>query len=74
VLNFLRVDWKSKHIAIGLFEAIDNFGQSLVKILIELFNKYELRKKIIAYVKDGGFNLNVMITILKSIISCDILV
>jgi hypothetical protein len=61
VLNFLGVDSQSKHIAIGLFGAINNFGQSLVKILIELFNKYELRKKITAYVKDEGFNLNIMI-------------
>ncbi len=45
-----------------------------MKNLIELFNKYELRKKIIAYVKDEGFNLNVMITIFKSIVSRDNLV
>jgi hypothetical protein len=32
-----------------------------------------LRRKIIAYVKDEGFNLNTLITILKSIIGCDML-
>jgi hypothetical protein len=32
-----------------------------------------LRRKIIAYVKDKGSNLNIMIIDLKSIISCDVL-
>jgi len=41
--------------------------------LIELLNKYDLRKKIIVYVKDERFNLNIMIVTLKSIITCDIL-
>jgi hypothetical protein len=36
-------------------------------------NVYELRKKIVAYVKDEGFNLNTMIGALKSIISYDVL-
>ncbi len=36
-------------------------------------DSYALRKKIIAYVKDEGSNLNIMITTLKSIISCDML-
>jgi hypothetical protein len=36
-------------------------------------NTYELRQKIVAYVKDEGFNLNTMITTLKSIVSCDVL-
>jgi hypothetical protein len=36
-------------------------------------NTYELRKKIVAYVKDEGFNLNTMIATLKSIVSYDVL-
>jgi hypothetical protein len=39
-----------------------------------LLGKYDLRKKIIAYVKDEGFNLNIMIHVaLKSIVGCDVL-
>jgi hypothetical protein len=34
-------------------------------------NKYGLRKNIITYVKDEGFNFNVMIIALKSIASCE---
>ncbi len=38
-----------------------------------MLDNYALRKKIIAYIKDEGSNLNTMTTILKSIISCDML-
>jgi len=39
--------------------------------LIDLLDKYGLRKKIIAYVKDEEFNFNAMIVILKSIMNCE---
>jgi hypothetical protein len=35
-------------------------------------NIYKLKQKIVAYVKDEGFNLNIMTTTLKSIVSCDV--
>jgi hypothetical protein len=38
-----------------------------------LLGKYDLRKKIIAYVKNEGSNLNTMTITLKSIVSYDIL-
>jgi len=38
-----------------------------------LLNKYDLKKYIIAYVKDEISNLNTMIITLKFIVSCDIL-
>jgi len=36
-------------------------------------NTYELRKKIVAYVKNERSNLNIIIVALKSTISCDVL-
>jgi hypothetical protein len=45
----------------------------LAKKLIELLDSYALRRKIITYVKNEGFNMNTMTTTLKSIISCDML-
>jgi hypothetical protein len=36
VINFLGIDWQPKHITIRLFEAMDIFGQTLAKDLIEL--------------------------------------
>ncbi len=38
-----------------------------------MLNAYELRKKIIAYVKDERFNLNIMTLTLKFVVSCDVL-
>lgn len=45
----------------------------MAKNLIEFLDKYDLRKKIIAYVKNEGFNFNIMTIALKLIVSCDIL-
>ncbi len=73
VIKFLGVDWQPKHITLGLFELIDISGQTLANNLTKLLNIYELRRKIIAYVKDEGFNLNTMTTTLKLVLSCDVL-
>jgi hypothetical protein len=43
----------------------------LAKNLIKSLDKYDLRKNMIANVKDGGFKLNTMTIVFKSIVSCD---
>ncbi len=58
---------------IGLFETIKTKRQTLAKSLTKLFDKSGLRKKIIAYVKDEGSNLNAMIDVLKFVVNCDFL-
>jgi hypothetical protein len=45
----------------------------LARNLIELLDQYDLRKKIITYVKDEGANLNAMTIILKSMVDCEVL-
>jgi hypothetical protein len=55
----------------GLFEATKTIGQTLVKTLTYLLDKYGFKKKIITYIKAKGFNFNVMIIALKSIASCE---
>ncbi len=45
----------------------------MVKKLTKLLDSYAFRKKIIAYIKDEGSNMNIMTTTLKSIVSCDML-
>jgi hypothetical protein len=45
----------------------------LAKKLIDLLEKYNLRKKIAEYVKDEGSNLNTMTIVLKSVVSCEVL-
>jgi hypothetical protein len=56
-----------------LFEATKTIGQALAKNLSELLDSYNLRKKIFAYVKDEGVNLDAMTMALKTIFNCDIL-
>ncbi len=52
VVTFLSNDWQPKHVTIGLFEAIKTTRHALAKSLTELLDKYGLKKKKIAYVKD----------------------
>ncbi len=45
----------------------------MAKNLITLLDEYGLRKKIVAYVKDEGANLNIMTMALKYVVSFEIL-
>jgi hypothetical protein len=45
----------------------------MVRNLIKLLDQYDLRKKIIAYVKGEGANLNAMIIVLKSMVNCEVI-
>ncbi len=56
---------------IGLFIVRKTTRQALAKSLTELLDKYDLRKKIIAYVKDEGSNFNAMIGAMRSIVNCE---
>jgi hypothetical protein len=67
VIIFWGSNWKSKHVVLGLFEAIKTKGQELAKYFIELLDAYGLRNKIIAYVKDEGSNLNTLTNVLKCV-------
>ncbi len=69
VINFFG-EWLATK-TIGLLEATKTIGQTLVKNLTNLMDKYDVRKTIIAYVNNEGFNLNTMIITLKSIVNCE---
>ncbi len=73
MINFLGNDWQPKHVTIGLFDVTNNTGQTLVRSLTMLLDKYGLRKKIIAYVKDKGSNINAMTVALKVVVNCEFL-
>jgi hypothetical protein len=70
VINFLGSDWQPKHVTIGLFQAIKTNGQALTNNLTKLLDQYELRNKMIAYVKYEGSNLYTM-TI--AFVKCEVL-
>jgi hypothetical protein len=66
VINFFNEEWNPQHITIGLFEASETTRQTLARsYLVELLDQYDFKKKIIAYMKDEGANLNAMTTILN---------
>jgi hypothetical protein len=73
VLNFVGFYWQPKQMVISLFKAIKTIDQTLASKLVKLLNQYGLRKKIIAYVKNKGSNLNIMTIALKSIVRCQLL-
>jgi hypothetical protein len=72
VISFLNEEWKPQHITIGLFEANETIGQVMARNLIELLDQYNLRKKIVAYVKDEGANLNAMTIALNFVVNCEV--
>ncbi len=67
VINFLDGNWKPRKVTIGLFETTETTSQTLARNLNELLDSYNLKKKIITYVKDEGANLNAMTMALKTI-------
>jgi hypothetical protein len=73
VVNFLDGNWKPRKVTIDLFETTKTTNQALARNLSEFLDSYNLRKKIIIYVKDEGVNLNAMTMAFKTIINCDIL-
>ncbi len=58
---------------IGIFEAIETIGQALIVNLNNFLDSFGLKKKIITFAKDERVNLNAMTSILRFIVSCDIL-
>jgi hypothetical protein len=70
VVNFLNVNWQPKQVTIGLFEAIETTRQALAINLNNLLDSFGLKKKIIAFVKEEGVNLNAMTSIARSIVNC----
>jgi hypothetical protein len=56
-----------------LFEGNETTWQAMARNVTKLLDQYDLRKIIIAYVKDEGANLNVMTTTLKFMVNYEIL-
>jgi hypothetical protein len=47
VINFLGIDWQPKHVTLGLFEFTNIDGKTLIKNLIELFEKCNSKKRLL---------------------------
>jgi hypothetical protein len=54
VVNFLGINWQSKHITIKLFKSTNISRQILTKNLIELLKKHNVENQFIFYVKQDS--------------------
>jgi hypothetical protein len=57
VVDFLSTNWELKHITIGIFEAHDMSGATMVVKLKQILDKFSFAQKILAYVKDEDSNV-----------------
>jgi hypothetical protein len=73
VINFIDDDWVFHHVIVGMFEAPDTFGATLVEQMKFFLATYQLKKIVIIYVKDKGINLNMLASTLINVISCELL-
>jgi hypothetical protein len=71
VINFINPGWVPCHIIVGLFEATNTFGVTLVEQVKVFLLKFNLTNKVIAYVKDEGANLNSFTIALTYVMSCE---
>jgi hypothetical protein len=71
VITFLESDCQLKHVTISFFETTKIIRHALAQSLIDLLDKYGLRKKIIANLMHARSNLTMMTNALKSIVSCE---
>jgi hypothetical protein len=59
LVHFLDPDtWEVKHYALGMVAVEHTSGAALMEVLDDLINRYNLKGKVIAYVKDEGGNLD----------------
>jgi hypothetical protein len=57
-INFLGTTWQPKHVSFGFCEETNISSQILAIKLIDMLEKDNLKKNIVAYVKGEGSNLN----------------
>jgi hypothetical protein len=56
IINLINLSWIPCHITIGVFEACDIFGATFTKQVKVLLVEFNLKNKVIMYVKDEGTN------------------
>lgn len=69
VMNFLREDWVTKHITIGLFYFFEISNYTWVKEFTRSFKTIWIDEETLECVKDES--LNTMIVVLKLVVYCE---
>lgn len=70
IANFIFNKWESKHVTIGLFEAIATNGVAMAPKLWELLDTFSFTNNILTYVKDEGANLQFCATTFTFVVLC----
>jgi hypothetical protein len=74
IISFINALWQPCHIMVGLFTLESTVGAMMAEQMKTLLRESRLFNKVVAFVKDEGVNLPKMITTLKNIVSCHILI
>jgi hypothetical protein len=72
-MNFIDDTWQLHHVTIGLFEVPNTIGATLFEIVKPLLAQYQLIKKIVAYMKDEGSNLNILASTFLQVVNYELL-
>jgi hypothetical protein len=70
VVKYINKQWVPCHVIVGIFEVHEIARAAMALQLKDLFTRFDLYAKVIAYMKDEGTNLNTFTNILISIVSC----
>jgi hypothetical protein len=60
VMNFINPSWEPTHVTIGIIELDNTIGATMANKIKTLLDSFGLLEKVIACVKDEGFNLNTL--------------
>jgi hypothetical protein len=70
VMNFINPPWEPTHVTIGIIELDNTIGATMENKIKNLLDSFGLLDKVIACVKDEGFNLNTLTFALTFMVSC----
>jgi hypothetical protein len=73
IQNYLFENWEHVPVVVGLFEVNETMGSCMAQQLQSLLEKFGLKHRILAFVKDYNNNLTSMATTLHSIVDCELL-
>jgi len=68
VVSFIKASWEPCLVTIGIFEVHNIVGVTMANYVKTLLDSFSLLNKVIAYIKNEGFNLNIFIFALVFVI------
>lgn len=69
VVNYVDDEWQSRHMTVGLFEALDTLRFVVAEVVKCMLQPSQLANKVVAYVKDDSSNLATLVASLSSMVA-----